>query len=68
MIAFWAVIGLGWLMTRDDRPKMSDTEMRTIMAKHRAEERQRCIDNINKSAPLMPKDMQKYAYEALSKC
>ncbi len=49
-------------------PPMSDAELNSLIAKHRSDERQRCVDNLRKAIPAMPKDMQQYAIEAIGKC
>jgi hypothetical protein len=65
VVILWLVSSI---FSKPSLPPMSDAELNSFIAKHKAEERQRCIDTIRKSIPHMPSDMQKYAREAISKC
>jgi hypothetical protein len=47
---------------------MSDAEMNSIIRRHEADERQKCIDTINSTMHLWPQDMQKLADAAKAKC
>jgi hypothetical protein len=49
-------------------PPMTDAELNAFIAKHKSDERQRCIDTLRQSIPNMPTDLQRYAREAISKC
>jgi hypothetical protein len=70
VIAFFAlVLGIGWLYDQThQRPPMSDAELNSIIAKQRAERRQSCINNVNSTVHLWPKELQKNAAEVIRRC
>ncbi|UGY05083.1 hypothetical protein [Bradyrhizobium quebecense] len=70
MIGMFALIlGVAWLHDQSNKlPPMSDEELDSRIARYKAERRQRCIDNVNSTVHLWPKELQKNAADVIRRC
>lgn len=51
-----------------EMPPMSCAKLQSRVVKTKADHTQHCIDTINKTCQLWPKDAQKYARDAKARC